>query len=120
MLVSAGCALQNRRKLAVQAAYILVPASRVSTGRGILPSYLGLCWCTLGQLWVLSIEQAMSCFFHEHLKSSAVARRLESDTLVGVVWASKQCLLLGMISAADARLIANTPVLFLELRSLLA
>ena len=24
---------------------ILVPASRMSTGRGILPSYLGLCWC---------------------------------------------------------------------------
>ena len=35
------------RKLAVQAAYILVPASRMSTGRGILPSYLGLCWCNL-------------------------------------------------------------------------
>ena len=33
------------RKLAAQAAYILVPASRMSTGRGILPSYLGLCWC---------------------------------------------------------------------------
>ena len=32
-------------KLAVQAAYILAPASRMSTGRGILPSYLGLCWC---------------------------------------------------------------------------
>ena len=31
--------------LAVQAAYILVPASRMSTGDGILPSYLGLCWC---------------------------------------------------------------------------
>ena len=40
------------RKLAVQAAYILVPASRASTGRGILPSYLGLCWCNfaLGQI----------------------------------------------------------------------
>ena len=35
------------RKLAVQAAYILVPASRMSTSRGILPSYLGLCWCNL-------------------------------------------------------------------------
>ena len=32
-------------KLAVQAAYILAPASRMSTGRGILPSYLGLRWC---------------------------------------------------------------------------
>ena len=32
-------------KLAVQAACILAPASRMSTGRGILPSYLGLCWC---------------------------------------------------------------------------
>ena len=36
------------RKLAAQAADILVPASRMSTGRGILPSYLGLCWCNLG------------------------------------------------------------------------
>ena len=42
-LVSADCA--RCRKLAAQAAYILVPASRMSTGRGILPSYLGLCWC---------------------------------------------------------------------------
>ena len=33
------------RKRAVQAAYTLVPAGRMSTGRGILPSYLGLCWC---------------------------------------------------------------------------
>ena len=33
------------RAVDVQAAYILVPASRMSTGRGILPSYLGLCWC---------------------------------------------------------------------------
>ena len=32
-------------KLAAQAACILAPASRMSTGRGILPSYLGLCWC---------------------------------------------------------------------------
>ena len=39
------CALWRCRKLAAQAAYILVPASRMSTGRGILPSYLGLCWC---------------------------------------------------------------------------
>ena len=31
--------------MAVQAAYILAPASRMSTGCGILPSYLGLCWC---------------------------------------------------------------------------
>ena len=30
---------------AVQAAYILFPASRMSTGRGVLRSYLGLCWC---------------------------------------------------------------------------
>ena len=43
VLVSADCA--RCRKLAVQAALILVPASRMSTGRGILPSYLGLCWC---------------------------------------------------------------------------
>ena len=43
VLVSADCA--RCRKLAAQAAYILVPASRMSTGRGILPSYLGLCWC---------------------------------------------------------------------------
>ena len=45
VLVSADCA--RCRKLAAQAAYILVPASRMSTGRGILPSYLGLCWCNL-------------------------------------------------------------------------
>ena len=32
------------RQVAVQAAHILVPASCMSTGRGILPSYLGLCW----------------------------------------------------------------------------
>ena len=38
-------ALWRHRKLAVQAAYILVPTSRMSTSRGILPSYLGLCWC---------------------------------------------------------------------------
>ena len=44
VLVSADCA--RYRKLAAQAACILVPASRMSTGRGILPSYLGLCWCT--------------------------------------------------------------------------
>ena len=43
VLVSADCA--RCRKLAAQAACILVPASRMSTGRGILPSYLGLCWC---------------------------------------------------------------------------
>ena len=36
--VSCLCALWRCRKLAVQAAYILVPASRMSTGRGILPS----------------------------------------------------------------------------------
>ena len=30
---------------AVKVPYILVPASRMLTGRGILPSYLGLCWC---------------------------------------------------------------------------
>ena len=40
-LVSADCACCG--KLAVQAAYILVPASLMSTGRGILPNYLGLC-----------------------------------------------------------------------------
>ena len=37
-------------KLAVQAACILAPASRMSTGRGILPSYLGLCWCNLASV----------------------------------------------------------------------
>ena len=37
------------RKLAAQAACILVPASRMSTGRGILPSYLGLCWCNFSR-----------------------------------------------------------------------
>ena len=41
------CALWRCRKLTVQAACILVPASRMSTGRGILPSYLCLCWCNL-------------------------------------------------------------------------
>ena len=46
VLVSADRALWRCRKPAVQAAHILVPASRMSTGRGILPSYLGLlCWC---------------------------------------------------------------------------
>ena len=45
-------ALWRRRKLAAQAAYILVPASRASTSRGILPRYLGLCWCNLwGSIW---------------------------------------------------------------------
>ena len=44
VLVSADCA-RCGGKLAVQAAYILVPASRMSTGRGILPRCLGLCWC---------------------------------------------------------------------------
>ena len=39
------CALWRCRKLAAQAAYILVQASRMSTDRGIPPSYLGLCWC---------------------------------------------------------------------------
>ena len=43
VLVSADCA--RCRKLAAQAACILVPASRMSTGRGILPNYQGLCWC---------------------------------------------------------------------------
>ena len=43
--VSWSCALWRCRKLAVQAACILVPASRTSTGCGILPSYLGQCWC---------------------------------------------------------------------------
>ena len=47
------CALWRCRKLAVQAAYILVPASCMSTGRGILPSYLGLCWC---KLYALSVH----------------------------------------------------------------
>ena len=40
------CALWRCCKLAVQAVYVLVPASRMSTGRGVLPSYLGLCWCS--------------------------------------------------------------------------
>ena len=44
VLASADCA-RCGGKLAGQAAYILVPASRMSTGRGILPSYLGLRWC---------------------------------------------------------------------------
>ena len=43
MMVSADC--ERCRKLAAQAAYILVPTSRMSTGPGILFSYLGLCWC---------------------------------------------------------------------------
>ena len=43
VLVSADCA--RCRKLAAQAAYILVPTSRMSTGPGILFSYLDLCWC---------------------------------------------------------------------------
>ena len=45
VLVSANTSSARCRKLAAQAAYILVAASRMSTGRGILPSYLGLCWC---------------------------------------------------------------------------
>ena len=47
VLVSADCARCGGAVswLAAQAAYILDPASRTSTGRGILPSYLGLCWC---------------------------------------------------------------------------
>ena len=46
VLVSAGCARCGGAVswLCVQAVYILVPASRMSTGRGMLPSYLGLCW----------------------------------------------------------------------------
>ena len=51
------CALWRCRKLAVQAAYILVPASRMSTGRGILPSYLGLCWCNLFNFLILTHTQ---------------------------------------------------------------
>ena len=35
--------------LCVQAVYILVPASRMSTGRGMLHSYLGLCWFSFTQ-----------------------------------------------------------------------
>ena len=44
VLVSAGCARYGGAVswLCVQAVYILVPASRLSTGRGMLPSYLGL------------------------------------------------------------------------------
>ena len=38
-------------KLAVQAACILAPASRVSTGRRILRSYLGLCWCNFFHIY---------------------------------------------------------------------
>ena len=48
------------RKLAVQAACILGPASRMSTGRGILPSYLGLCWCHF--LIFLSLQGPVSVF----------------------------------------------------------
>ena len=33
--------------MAAQAAHFLVPASRMSTGRGTLPSYVGLCRCNL-------------------------------------------------------------------------
>ena len=46
VLVSAGCARCGGAVswLCVQAVYILVPASCMSTGRGMLPSYLGLCW----------------------------------------------------------------------------
>ena len=49
VLVSAGCAHCRGAVswLCVQAVYILVPASRMSTGRGMLPSYLGLCWFNL-------------------------------------------------------------------------
>ena len=39
----------------MQAACILVPASRMSTGRGILPSYLGL--------WCLSVEAHEAAVF---------------------------------------------------------
>ena len=52
------CALWRCRKLAAQAAYILVLASRMSTGRGLLPSYLGLCWCNLVKL----AENSTSCY----------------------------------------------------------
>ena len=49
VLASAGCARCGGavRWLCVQAVYILVPASRMSTSRGMLPSYLGLCWLNL-------------------------------------------------------------------------
>ena len=54
VLVSAGCARCGGAVswLRVQAVYILVPASRMSTGRGMLPSYLGLCWFNLMCVWV--------------------------------------------------------------------
>ena len=45
--VSAACA---RCGGAVSWLCILVPASLMSTGRGILPSYLGLCWCNFKQV----------------------------------------------------------------------
>ena len=62
VLVSADCArcggAVRYRTLAMQAAYILVPASRMSTGRGILPSYLGLCWCSfLRSFSVFSLKE---------------------------------------------------------------
>ena len=54
------CAPWRCRKVAAQAASILVPASRMSTGRGTLPSYLGLCWCNL---YIQSLCWAPSTFF---------------------------------------------------------
>ena len=59
VLVSADCA-RCGGKLAVQAACILVPASRMSTGRGILPSYLGPCWCNFYSRPLTSMTSAES------------------------------------------------------------
>ena len=60
------CALWRCRKLAVQAAYILVPASHMSTGRGILPSYLGLCWCNCSSTFVGNIWESFIVFSFPH------------------------------------------------------
>ena len=49
MLVSADCA--RCRKLAAQAAYILVPASRMSTGCGILPTAAIAIWVYAGVIF---------------------------------------------------------------------
>ena len=62
---------------------ILVPASRMSTACGILPSYLGLCRCNVPNRWIMDHAEADASGFSSEPDSDRVAsmfHRLRSDS----------------------------------------